>query len=195
MKQTDGKEEMIVDSDNCDHSLSEQFNDSIGDTSDLPTSLIITNIDSRAFTDSAIRVRYCLYFWHKIIDFIDNFQNYFEDTFKKFESSATFQYFKSFRRVRVNYLTALCAAQARIQCHQMRIGDEVINCYFAGVCILLFLFVVHFWLNLFLIPNLYLFDVTKYVSNHLTQVKSFSNCHLLLDQLFILRETIGHYFL
>ena len=53
MKQIDGKEEIIIDSEN---SLSEQFNDSIGDTSDLPTSLIITNIDSRAFTASDIRV-------------------------------------------------------------------------------------------------------------------------------------------
>jgi hypothetical protein len=109
MKQIDGKEEILTETEN---SLSEQFDD-IGDTSDLPTSLIITNIDNRVFSASDIR-------------------DYFEETFKKFESSATFQYFKSFRRVRVNYSTPLSAAQARIQCHQMRMGDQIINCYFAG---------------------------------------------------------------
>lgn len=53
MKQTDGTEELIADTNG---SLSEQFNDSIGDTTDLPTSLIITNIDSRVFAESDLRV-------------------------------------------------------------------------------------------------------------------------------------------
>jgi hypothetical protein len=118
MKQIDGFNNMSgknhglfnMSSPEADNDLSEQL---IDDTSDLPTSLILTNIDIQVFNTTDLR-------------------NHFEETFKKFDPSATFQYFKSFRRVRVNYETAMSAARARIQCHQMKIGDEVINCYFAG---------------------------------------------------------------
>ncbi|CAG2179951.1 unnamed protein product, partial [Oppiella nova] len=108
MKQIDVNEDQILVV-TAEDSLPEQF-----DTSDLPTSLIITNIDSRVFTADA------------------DVRDHFEETFKKFDTSATFQYFKSFRRVRVNYCSGMSAAQARIRCHQMRIGDEIVNCYFAG---------------------------------------------------------------
>ncbi|CAG2121151.1 unnamed protein product [Medioppia subpectinata] len=114
MKQTDGKDDNRVTVDDhvneADDPLAEEF-----DTTDLPTSLIITNIDSRCFAATS------------------DIRDYFEDTFKTFDPSATFQYFKSFRRVRVNYGDGMSAAQARIRCHQMRVGDEIINCYFAGV--------------------------------------------------------------
>lgn len=54
-----------------------------------------------------------------------------EELFKQFGENATFQYFKSFRRMRVNYKSPSAAAHARIQLHQAKFGDTNINCYFA----------------------------------------------------------------
>ena len=54
-----------------------------------------------------------------------------EMLFKQFGEDAIFQYFRSFRRMRVNYSSPSAAAQARIQLHQARFGDTNINCYFA----------------------------------------------------------------
>jgi calcipressin-2 len=82
------------------------------DPSDLPTSLIVTNLDTQVFSPSDLRTE-------------------FESLFKKFEETATFQYFKSFRRARVNFEKVSNAAKARIQCHELRLGEGIINCYFA----------------------------------------------------------------
>jgi len=79
---------------------------------DLPTSLIITNVGSRIFND-------------------ENEKKRFEGLFRYCEDEATFQYFKSFRRVRVNFVSSEAAAAARIQLHQATVADERINCYFA----------------------------------------------------------------
>lgn len=54
-----------------------------------------------------------------------------ETLFKEFGEVATFQYFKSFRRMRVNFISPSSAAHARIKLHQSRFGDTDINCYFA----------------------------------------------------------------
>ncbi|KOX69760.1 Protein sarah [Melipona quadrifasciata] len=70
---------------------------------DLPTSVIVTNVDSRVFKDDEL----------------------------KFGEDATFQYFRSFRRMRVNYSSPNAAANARIQLHQTHFGETNINCYFA----------------------------------------------------------------
>lgn len=86
--------------------------DELADTSDLPTSLIITNIDAQVFLS-------------------EDLKNHFEDLFRRFEEGATFQYFKSFRRARVNFENPTMAATARIRCHQTKIGESNINCYFA----------------------------------------------------------------
>lgn len=81
------------------------------DTADLPTSLIATNVAGRIFQDGPDKV-------------------VFENLFREF-GDVTFQYFKSFHRVRVNFETAQAAAAARIQLHQMQVCDKIINCYFA----------------------------------------------------------------
>lgn len=54
-----------------------------------------------------------------------------EEIFKEFGKEATFQYFKSFKRMRVNYDSPSAASHARIQLHQMKFGETDINCYFA----------------------------------------------------------------
>lgn len=58
-------------------------------------------------------------------------QSAIENLFKQFGEDATFQYFKSFRRMRVNYNSPSAAASARIQLHQTHFGETDINCYFA----------------------------------------------------------------
>lgn len=79
---------------------------------DLPTSIIVTNVDARVFKS-------------------DELKSQIEELFKKFGKDATFQYFRSFRRMRVNYNSPNAAANARIQLHQTHFGETDINCYFA----------------------------------------------------------------
>ncbi|XP_012277478.1 protein sarah isoform X1 [Orussus abietinus] len=79
---------------------------------DLPTSVIVTNIDPRVFKSDEMKMG-------------------IESLFKQFGDDATFQYFRSFRRMRVNYSSPSAAAHARIQLHQTHYGETDINCYFA----------------------------------------------------------------
>ncbi|XP_012522053.1 protein sarah [Monomorium pharaonis] len=79
---------------------------------DLPTSVIVTNVDPRVFK-------------------CDDLKSAIENLFKQFGEDATFQYFRSFRRMRVNYNSPSAAANARIQLHQSHFGETDINCYFA----------------------------------------------------------------
>lgn len=82
---------------------------------DLPTSIIVTNIHSEVFIDEELKAE-------------------MEDLFRQFSENVTFQWLKSFRRVRVNYTDPISAANARIQLHQFKINKSQINCYFAQPC-------------------------------------------------------------
>lgn len=79
---------------------------------DLPTSLIVTNIHSEVFTDEHQREE-------------------MENLFKFFSPNVKFQWFRSFKRLRVNFDSPVAAATARIQLHQYQCGKSNINCYFA----------------------------------------------------------------
>ncbi|XP_066998705.1 protein sarah [Anabrus simplex] len=79
---------------------------------DLPTSLIVTNLDSSIFKN-------------------EDKKKELEVLFSQFGEPASFQFFRSFRRMRVNYNCPAAAAKARIHLHQTRFGDTIINCYFA----------------------------------------------------------------
>ncbi|XP_031621611.1 protein sarah [Contarinia nasturtii] len=79
---------------------------------DLPTSLIVTNIHSEVFTNEQQR-------------------NEIENLFKFFSPNAKFQWFRSFKRLRVNFDSAVAATGARVQLHQYQVGKSKINCYFA----------------------------------------------------------------
>lgn len=79
---------------------------------DLPTSLIVTNIHSDVFVNDDLKLE-------------------MEELFRIFSDQATFQWFKSFRRLRVNFGTGIAAANARIQLHQYTFGKSTITCYFA----------------------------------------------------------------
>lgn len=54
-----------------------------------------------------------------------------EDLFRLYDEDVTFQWLRSFRRLRVNFQTPFAAASARIQLHQYKINESVITCYFA----------------------------------------------------------------
>lgn len=82
------------------------------DSEDLPTSLIVTNLDVKIFNDEEERLK-------------------FEELFREFDEDITFQYFKSFRRARVNFCSSSTTARARIQLHQAQVCEKTINCYFA----------------------------------------------------------------
>lgn len=61
------------------------------------------------------------------------FQGRFEDLFYHIDDSVSFQYFKSFRRVRVNFATHEQASTARDKVHMTEFGGEVIKGYFTQV--------------------------------------------------------------
>lgn len=75
-------------------------------------SFTVTNIHSEVFTNELQREE-------------------IENVFKLFSPNVKFQWFRSFRRLRVNFDTAVAAANARIQLHQYQVGKSKINCYFA----------------------------------------------------------------
>ncbi|XP_073995609.1 RRM_RCAN_like domain containing protein Sra [Rhodnius prolixus] len=79
---------------------------------DLPTSLIVTNLDNILFKS-------------------DELKKQVELLFAQFGEPVSFQYFRSFRRMRVNYSCPAAAAKARIHLHQTMFLNTVINCYFA----------------------------------------------------------------
>ncbi|KAJ8882666.1 hypothetical protein PR048_014478 [Dryococelus australis] len=79
---------------------------------DLPTSLIVTNLDSSVFKDEEKK---------KNIQLL----------FGQFGEPSSIQFFRSFRRMRVNYQCPAAAAKARIHLHQTQFAGSVINCYFA----------------------------------------------------------------
>ena len=57
----------------------------------------------------------------------------FEEIFQNVDESATFQYFKSFRRVRVNFANSEYAAMAKLQVHEMKFCGQEIKCYLTQV--------------------------------------------------------------
>lgn len=103
---------------------------------DLPTSVIVTNVDPQVFKSDELKVgkthnkvQYNVY--TSVQTFLFSLQHKIEDLFKQFGEDATFQYFRSFRRMRVNYSSPNAAANARVQLHQTHFGETDINCYFA----------------------------------------------------------------
>ncbi|KAL4233782.1 Calcipressin [Mactra antiquata] len=81
------------------------------DISDIPKVLIVTNVDISVFEN-------------------DNSKEEFEQTFRVYDENASFQYFKSFRRARVNYSSPLFSANARIDLHEAAVCGQIIKCFF-----------------------------------------------------------------
>ncbi|XP_077336063.1 calcipressin-1 isoform X1 [Lithobates pipiens] len=82
------------------------------DLRSLPSAVICCNLEPSLFYDGRCRAK-------------------FESLFRTYDKEATFQYFKSFKRVRINFSNPLLAAEARIQLHKMEFLGKEIKLYFA----------------------------------------------------------------
>ncbi|XP_067298384.1 calcipressin-1 isoform X1 [Pseudorasbora parva] len=55
----------------------------------------------------------------------------FEALFRAFDPGTSFQFFRSFRRVRINFTDALAAAEARVKLHKSDFNGKEMRLYFA----------------------------------------------------------------
>ncbi|KAE8278745.1 Calcipressin-1 Down syndrome critical region protein 1-like protein [Larimichthys crocea] len=81
---------------------------------DLPNALIACKVPEDLFNEGSLKAS-------------------FEALFRSFDPEVQFQYFKSFRRVRISFSDALAAAEARLRLHKTDFNGKEMRLYFAQV--------------------------------------------------------------
>ncbi|KAI8773089.1 calcipressin-1-like isoform X1 [Biomphalaria glabrata] len=81
------------------------------DIEDVPSALIIANIDNSVFEDPAA-------------------QTTFENIFKEIDKGVTFIYLKNFRRARLQFISSELASIARLRYDGVSVCGQSIRCYF-----------------------------------------------------------------
>ncbi|XP_041834810.1 calcipressin-1-like isoform X1 [Melanotaenia boesemani] len=79
---------------------------------DLPNALIACKVPEDLFDDGGLKAS-------------------FESLFRSFDPEVQFQYFRSFRRVRISFSDALAAAEARLRLHKTDFNGKEMRLYFA----------------------------------------------------------------
>ncbi|XP_039599440.1 calcipressin-1a isoform X1 [Polypterus senegalus] len=79
---------------------------------DLPNALIACKVTDNIFSDPHSKAS-------------------FEALFRSFDRDATFQFFKSFRRIRINFTDSVAAAEARVRLHKSTFNGKELRLYFA----------------------------------------------------------------
>ncbi|KAK7107619.1 hypothetical protein V1264_015512 [Littorina saxatilis] len=85
---------------------------------EIAHALIVTNLDIGFFDD-------------------DSRKEEFEAAFRSYDSDASFNYLKSFRRARVNFTSTESTVSARLKYHDTELCGQIIKCYFAQLPMLM----------------------------------------------------------